>query len=213
MKPWLKKTIILYWILLLTTIGATTSAAPPERKVSADPMQPTAIPSFSEKKLNYNPGLSHDYESVEVIPEKIRIPSIGMEAPVKKVGILENGEMEVPDNINEAGWFEPGVMPGGKGNSVLAGHLDGKGKPGAFYHIRDLKKGDTVEISGTEGKTLIFEVLGVESFYTNEAPLERIFGYHSDSRLNLITCSGDFDHNEHEYEERLVVFTQLVKSE
>jgi sortase A len=213
MKAWLKKTIILYWILLVTTISANTSAAPP---VSAGPPSITpqiAVTGYIESNLAYEPSKIQSLNAVEVIPKKIVIPSIGMEAPVTEVGYLENGEMEVPSNINEAGWFEPGVEPGGKGNAVLAGHLDGKGEPGAFYHIRDLKKGDTVEILGENEKTLIFQVLGVDSYFTNDAPLESIFGYHSKPRLNLITCSGDFNDEEQEYEERLVVYTQLVKAE
>ncbi|WP_409251766.1 class F sortase [Bacillus sp. SCS-153A] len=213
MNTWLKRTILLYWILLISTIGVNTSAAPRESDVELTPSPTVEVPSFAETNLDYDPPVSAHSKTIEVIPEKITIPSIGMEAEIAGVGILENGEMEVPDNINEAGWFQPGVKPGAQGNAVLAGHLDGKGKPGAFYHIKKLQKGDKVEISGKSGEVLTFEVLGVESYYTDEAPLERIFGYHSDSRLNLITCSGDFNREEHEYEERLVVYTQLVHAE
>ncbi|WP_044022774.1 class F sortase [Bacillus sp. SG-1] len=211
MNSWLKKTILLYWILLISTIGVNTSAAPRESDVTVTPSPTVEVPSSAETNQADKPAAGDYLQTIEVIPEKITIPSIGMEAQVAGVGILENGEMEVPDNINQAGWFKPGVKPGGQGNAVLAGHLDGKGKPGAFYHIGKLQKGDKVEILGKDGQLLTFQVVGVESYYTDDAPLERIFGYHSDSRLNLITCSGDFDEEEHEYEERLVVYTELVK--
>lgn len=213
----LKKMILLYWVLLITTIGSHTSAANdfsqvPGHKAADNTILQFTPPSIDNPKktpLEYTPEMSLD-TTTELIPEKISIPAIGMESPVSGVGVAENGEMEVPADINEIGWFEPGVIPGGKGNSVLAGHLDGKGEPGAFYHLGKLKAGDEVVILGSNGKRLTFQVLAVESYYTENAPLEKIFGYHSDSRLNLITCSGTFNNEVHEYEERLVVYTELA---
>ncbi|RIW38787.1 class F sortase [Bacillus salacetis] len=213
MKAWLKKSIILYWILLVTTISANTSAATSDSMILPSPVEESTVAEIAGTNLNYNPTQTHTINKAEVIPEKIIIPSIEMEAPVAKVGYLENGEMEVPDNIHEAGWFEPGIKPGGSGNAVIAGHLDGRGEPGAFYHIRELKKGDTVEIQGENGKRLIFEVIGIASYFTGDAPLESIFGYHANPRLNLITCSGNFNDEEQEYEERLVVYTELAGME
>ncbi|WP_456273558.1 class F sortase [Bacillus sp. AK031] len=217
MDSWLKKGMLIYWILLIATIGSNTAASTHENEVSLTAISPvntsqTVLEPSPELELNYQPDTSFS-KNVEVTPKKITIPAIEMTAQVMKVGVKENGEMEVPENINEVGWYEPGAKPGGSGNAVLAGHLDGKGMPGAFYRLSDLKRGDSVVIEGEKGEKLTFQVLGVQSYFTNDAPLESIFGYQADSRLNLITCSGNFDEGAHEYEERLVVYTQLVKTE
>jgi sortase A len=219
MDSWLKKGILLYWILLLATIGSNTAASTHDNKVVTKDLSLTKVntsgtvmESRPALDLNYQPDTSF-IKKESVVPEKITIPAIDITADIMKVGVNENGEMGVPENINEVGWYEPGTKPGGNGNAVLAGHRDGKGMPGAFYRLQDLAAGDTVIIEGEKGKKLTFQVLGVQSYYTNEAPLESIFGYHSDSRLNLITCNGNFDEGAHEYEERLVVYTQLIKTE
>ncbi|WP_142953504.1 class F sortase [Bacillus sp. es.034] len=42
------------------------------------------------------------------------------------------------------------------------------------------------------------------------APLRKIFGPTEKRMLNLITCTGYFDHDIHNYVERLVAYTELV---
>lgn len=44
----------------------------------------------------------------------------------------------------------------------------------------------------------------------DDAPLRKIFGPTEKRMLNLITCTGYFDHDIHNYVERLVVYTELV---
>jgi sortase A len=217
MVSWLKKGILLYWIFLIATIGSNTGSNTHNNEEGFTDISPVkasraVLASSPEIDLNYQSDTSFTKKR-GVVPKKISIPAIEMTANIIKVGVKENGEMQVPQNIHEVGWYEPGANPGSSGNAVLAGHLDGKGKTGAFYRLRDLGEGDSVEIEGEDGEMLTFQVLGVQSYYTNDAPLESIFGYQSDSRLNLITCSGNFDEGANEYEERLVVYTQLVKTE
>ncbi|WHZ59035.1 hypothetical protein [Metabacillus hrfriensis] len=44
-----------------------------------------------------------------IIPVKVEIPAIYVEANIEQIGILANGQMGVPREINDVGWFEPGV--------------------------------------------------------------------------------------------------------
>ena len=70
-----------------------------------------------------NPGL----------PIRLAIPTIKVNAYIQYLGVNDNGEMDVPDNSYDVGWFEPGSRPGEMGSAVIAGHLDGKnGEAGIF---------------------------------------------------------------------------------
>lgn len=145
-----------------------------------------------------------------VIPEKITLESIGVESAVVPVGLLENGEMAVPEDFKKTGWFDLGTNPGNRGSSVIAGHVDDPTGEGVFYSLKDLKPGDEVQVSG-DGETLTFEVVDSQVFPQDEAPIDDIFGYTSRRMLNLITCIGDYDVENGGRTERLVVYTELVE--
>ncbi|QKS72873.1 class F sortase [Paenalkalicoccus suaedae] len=142
-------------------------------------------------------------------PTRIQIPSIGVDAPISNVGILENGEMGVPEAMDEVGWFEPGFSPGEQGNSVLAGHVDSRTGPAVFFDLEQLVEGDEITVIGDEGQELVFEVVGKQTYPYDNAPIQTIFGPSDGRNLNLITCTGTFNRDARTHEDRLVVFTQL----
>lgn len=144
-----------------------------------------------------------------ITPSTIEIPAIGVKANIEQVGILENGQMGVPEEINNVGWFEPGVKPGGKGSAVLAGHVDSKTGPAIFFDLNKLKQGDEIIVKDQDGTALTFTVKKQESYGRTSAPIEDIFQTSEGQNLNLITCSGTFNREEGTHEERLVVFAEL----
>ncbi len=152
-------------------------------------------------------------ENLGIDPMRIEIPSISVDAHIEKVGRIENGQMGVPENVDNTGWFKPGTKPGDRGSAVIAGHVDDRTGPSVFYELDSLEVGDEVIIKDENDKKITFEVVGMESFQRNDAPVSEIFGYTSRRMLNLITCTGDFDTAAGTHEERLVVYTELVSSE
>ncbi|WP_212029809.1 class F sortase [Metabacillus lacus] len=152
-------------------------------------------------------------EAVQPIePAFIEIPKLKVNAAIEAVGILENGQMGVPGDIQQVGWFQPGVMPGEKGNAVLAGHVDSKTGPAVFFNLGHLEKDDEIMVKDQKGKTLTFIVQKKESFPRSDAPIQEIFGPSDQKSLNVITCSGTFNRAEGTHEERLVVFTVLKEN-
>ncbi|UOQ94028.1 class F sortase [Halobacillus shinanisalinarum] len=147
-----------------------------------------------------------------IVPTNVKVPSIGIDAPVNEVGVLENGQMGVPKNNAVAGWFEPGTKPGNTGNAVLAGHVDNRSGPAVFYYLKNLQKGDEIIVTNEEGKELTYVVQKLESYPADEAPIKEIFGKTDKKRLNLITCTGVFDDEKRTYLDRLVVYSELKTS-
>jgi sortase (surface protein transpeptidase) len=67
-----------------------------------------------------------------IIPAKLQIPAIKLNATVEQVGIQGDGEMEAPESFETVGWLGSGSKPGASGNAVIAGHLDHYTGPAVF---------------------------------------------------------------------------------
>jgi sortase A len=162
------------------------------------------------------PVLSQDYSGEEATstPISISIPSIDVAADVVKVGITSEGNMAVPSNFDDTGWYRRGPAPGQVGNAVVAGHLDdGRGNGAVFERLSELRIGDKVFVTNEVGEKLAFEVREIRLVSYNDPPLEEIFGTSTAMRLNLITCDGTWLPEKNMYDKRLVVFTDRVAIE
>ncbi|WNB91379.1 class F sortase [Bacillus sp. NEB1478] len=151
-------------------------------------------------------------ENTSIIPKMIEIPAIHVKATIEQVGTLKNGQMGVPEDFNSVGWYKEGSMPGDRGSAVMAGHVDSKTGPAVFYKLEDLKKGDKILVSDGDGKQLTFEVMRTEAYPRKNAPVDKVFGFTYRKKLNLITCTGNFNRDAGTHEKRLVVYTELVNS-
>ncbi len=147
------------------------------------------------------------------VPTHLIVPSVGINAPVETIGILANGELDTPSHSpwTDTGWYKDGPLPGEQGSAVIDGHLDRPGGyPAVFWLLRNMQKGDDVQVLGSTGKTLHFRVTAVVYYAPTAAPIQQIFGNTSGKYLNLITCAGDWIPSEHQTTLRLVVYTTLV---
>lgn len=143
-------------------------------------------------------------------PRYFIIPKINVSAPIVPVGVDENGKMQLPDNINEVGWYEPGFKPGETGNAVIGGHLDSTTGSGAiFYHLRDLEPGDTLITVDEFGSQYSFAVTAKEAYEYDKVPLDDVFGETAKKRLNLITCTGIWIAGQHNYSHRMIIYSEL----
>jgi len=143
-------------------------------------------------------------------PTSLQIPAIDLEAQVQHLGMTENGEMAVPDNIEDVSWFSPGYEPGENGRAVIAGHVDGVDGPAIFWDLSKLQLGDEVVVQDKD-RTLTFKVHTMESVPLDLADVSQVFGYTSSPELVLITCSGTYDFDRGTREERLIVYASLIE--
>jgi sortase A len=142
-------------------------------------------------------------------PVRLRIPRIGVDANVQHVGLGKSGNMAVPTNYSDAGWYRYGPAPGYLGSAVLDGHVDnGLGLAGVFKRLEELQIGDDIFIDTQGGETLHF-VVGERQVYEHAAvPTDRLFNRKDKARLNLVTCEGDWIASEKTYDHRLVVYAE-----
>ncbi|KAA0544604.1 class F sortase [Bacillus sp. BGMRC 2118] len=199
-------------ILFMTFLFGCGSHADTELSHQTE-KQPSAVTrvdaKVTSKDITPNGALREEFVGIE--PKMIEIPAIGVKTKIEKVGRTDNGEMEVPKGMDTVGWFEPGPMPGERGNAVMAGHVDSKTGPAVFYKLDQLKIGDEITVTGVKGESKVFVVTNMKSYPRKEAPVEDIFDFSYSSQLNLITCSGEFDRVQQTHKERLVIYTTLKK--
>jgi sortase (surface protein transpeptidase) len=140
-------------------------------------------------------------------PARLHIPSLNVSTQVEHVAEDKEGRMDVPDHWNNVAWYEPGYMPGMKGNAVIAGHYDTpEGKPSVFFRLPELRAGDEIELEGESGGMRTFIVERTETYPDEGFPIDTVFGPSDRVRLNLITCQGMFDTSAGNYSDRMVVF-------
>jgi LPXTG-site transpeptidase (sortase) family protein len=121
--------------------------------------------------------------------------------------------MEEPSSPDLVAWYTLGPRPGESGNAVIAGHVDWTTRLAVFWHLRDLRPGDTIRVAGGDGVTRTFIVTRTTAYPRDQVPLIDVFGPASGAHLNLITCAGEFDESSHRYEETLVVSADYTSEE
>ncbi|WP_456272269.1 sortase domain-containing protein [Bacillus sp. AK031] len=179
-------------------------------EVKAEPGGEEFVLLGSLKKKKAEQEKKIEIQEEGIIPARIKIPSLDIDTEVIPVGLLENGEMEVPKGTEVAGWYNRGIKAGAKGNAVVAGHVDSKEGPAIFFYLKNMEIGEKVTVTDTEGIEQTFVVKQKESYQAEEAPIEKIFGPDNSRNLNLITCTGTFNYEEHLYPDRLVIYTELI---
>jgi sortase (surface protein transpeptidase) len=139
-----------------------------------------------------------------VVPTRLQIPAIGLDAAVVPVGLDPDGAMAIPPPA-DAGWYELGPSPGESGSAVLAAHIDFNGQPGAFFNLRSLPVGAEVVVLGEDGIGRTFTVTTREQVPKDQVDLGRYFTASGPPRLSLITCGGAFDGGAGHYQDNIIV--------
>ncbi|CAM5733343.1 class F sortase [Streptomyces hirsutus] len=146
-------------------------------------------------------------------PDRIRVPAIGVDAPLTGLGLTGTGSLDVPppERTNLAGWYEAGTTPGETGTAVVAGHVDNAEGPAVFYSLGALRKGDTVEVGRRDGGTAVFTVHAVEVYDARDFPDEKVYGAAKRPELRIITCGGGYSRTTG-YRGNVVVYAHLTDS-
>ena len=142
----------------------------------------------------------------------LEAPTIGVDASLVAVGFVESGryegQMEVPQNVAEIGWYEYGGSFGA-GNTVLAGHISRPGERGVFYDLKQLELGDPVTVNG-QFTILRFTVTRVAAYPKSEFPAEDVFIGDGTPTLVLVTCGGVFDQGARSYDDNVIVWLEAA---
>jgi LPXTG-site transpeptidase (sortase) family protein len=127
------------------------------------------------------------------VPVGLRIPAIGVDTPVMRLGLAPDGSVQVPPIAahDRAGWYRHSPTPGQKGPSVILGHVTvGAYGDGVFRHLDRLHRGDRIVARLENGRSAVFSVSAVRTVAKADFPTDAVYGDVDRPELRLITCGG-----------------------
>lgn len=191
--------------------AAQTTLAPAPATTQTTPPSPPPPVSAPEVEPVPSPDVPVTHETAVSVPVRIRIPRIAVDAVIKRMALATDGSMEVPKRPADTGWYGLGPRPGEQGSAVIAGHVSWLyGATAVFTDLRRLTPGDTITVLDDKGGVTTF-VVRESRIYAAAADATEIFSSSDGkSRLNLVTCDGEWDKSVKQYTERLVVFADRV---
>ncbi|WP_250286452.1 class F sortase [Streptomyces atroolivaceus] len=148
------------------------------------------------------------------VPQRVEIPSIGIEAAVVRRGLDEEGAIEPPPfrTPGAVGWYAEGTEPGTEGAALFVGHVDTEAEPAVFYALSTARPGEKVRVSRSDGRTAEFTIDDVQVLTRERFDAQKAYGPREDGRaeLRLITCGGTYDRKSRAYTANVVVSAYLT---
>lgn len=143
------------------------------------------------------------------IPVRLRIPRIGVSSRLQRLGQEPNKTVEVPTDWDVAGWYAPGTRPGDPGSAVMLGHVDSKSGPAVFFRLRELRRGDQIEVIRADRSRVRFAVERIDQYDKQRFPTDDVYYPTLTPTLRLVTCGGEFDPASGHYRANVIVFATL----
>ena len=178
-------------------------------------------PSFSNTADNSDRPSQPDIDSYSVPPTHPKFISIpAIEVPKSKVieyGLDQNRTITSPGSSFDTGWYGESAKPGQQGAMFIYGHVAGPSGGGIFYNLKELKTGDEIVITRGDDKNYTYQVVSSKIYPYDSVDMSAVLSPVESGvpGLNLMTCTGKIipDSNPVNFDQRLVVFAKLVKTD
>lgn len=184
-----------------------------EASAVAHAQQPLSAPVVASPP----PVVDTSIEALEALqpvqPSRLTIGSLGLDMEIQAVGILADGNMEIPASALVAGWYRYGAAPSqGQGNTVLAAHVDDASVGlGPFASLRDLAPGEQITVVDVEGATYLYQVTKVEQTSKTNVDTQLLFNTTGPDALVLVTCGGRWNSSIGHYDDNVIVWAEPVR--
>jgi Sortase domain len=139
-------------------------------------------------------------------PARLRVPRLGVDAPVLPVSVGVDGLLGVPEDPRQLGWWSGSSRPGmPSGSIVIDGHVD-SATLGLGALFREARPGDEVVLTNAAGGSARYTVAARRSYAKTSLPVAEVFAQDVSARLVLLTCGGRFDQATRHYLDNVVVY-------
>ena len=145
-------------------------------------------------------------------PRAIYIDKIGVRAKVLPMSLNPDRSIQAPINIFDAGWYTESAVPSRAGAVVIDAHASGPTREGLFAYLDTLTKGDTIEVETGDGTRYTYRVVATETVKLEDVDMKKLMLPYGTAThgANFITCAGDWLEGSETFNERAVVYTELV---
>ena len=193
-------TVVACAVALVGCAGTTPTVTPtavPSAGVTSS--TPTPVPVVAAPVATRAPST----------PVRLRIPAIGVDTPLVRLGLTSKGELAVPAKAMDAGWYTGSPVPGQVGPAVIAGHVHWSGIDAVFARLTELAPGDHIVVTLADRTTATFTVDRVATYAKTKFPTALVYGPLEVAGLRLITCGG-YDRVSRTYEANVIAFATLA---
>ncbi|WP_236710752.1 class F sortase, partial [Streptomyces sp. 150FB] len=143
-------------------------------------------------------------------PTRIRIPGVGLDLPLTRLQVQQDGHLGAPEKPGQAGWWSGGPRPGAPGAAIIVGHIDSRTGPGAFHAIPSLRPGEEITIDRGDHSSVSFTVRALRQYGKDRFPDDQVYATGGPPVLRLITCGGSYDRGHGEYRDNIVLYATLT---
>jgi len=185
-------------------VAAANTSEPNKDGTASEGTPPSTTPPSSHAVANYN--VSPD------MPRYFKMSQYGINARVLPMGVDKSGAIQTPGNVHDVGWYNASSKPGEGGAVLLDAHVSSWTAKGVFYHLKDLKAGDTVQVERGDGQLFTYKVVKTEVYDRDKVDMTAALLPITKGKggLNMITCTGKVIPGTNEFDKRLVVFAEQV---
>ncbi|HYP45431.1 MAG TPA: class F sortase [Propionibacteriaceae bacterium] len=123
------------------------------------------------------------------------MPSVDVAMKVLPVGVEDDGDMELPSSVFDAGWYKFGSRPADQaGSTLIAAHVDSRADGlGPFARLRRLEPGAKVLLTTQDGIVHHYRVVSVRAVAKDQLSSLAVFERNGPPRVTLLTCGGSYD--------------------
>jgi LPXTG-site transpeptidase (sortase) family protein len=128
------------------------------------------------------------------------------------VGITNDGNIDAPKNVNDAGWYDGSAKPGQDGAVFIDGHTSFSSSfKAVFNDLPKLKEGDKIIIERGDGKKFTYTVAKNENVARTDVDMKKALSSYGDSKqsLTLMTCTGKYDYQARTADSRGIIYATL----
>lgn len=121
--------------------------------------------------------------------ERLYIPTLGIYASLTSVS-FSDGTLTIPKQPWRVGIdVDSSSLGADVGTTLLAGHVDLSGTPGALMGLAEAEPGALVYVTDDEGRRSTFVTSGLQRYSKVSLP-RSVFDVEGERRLAVVTCGG-----------------------
>ena len=186
----------------------------PDTTPDAAPAEPTSPEGGDEPPEPADTAAAEPAPERPAKPVSISLPGIGVSsADTVEVGLDDNRAVEIPDDVQQVGWYGKGPRPGEDGNAFMTSHVDSRTQGrGVLFDLRRSEPGDPIIVTHADGSTSEWEVVARERIEKGSYPMDRVFRFDGAPGLVIDTCGGAFNAETGSYEQIDIVYAVPAES-
>ncbi len=193
-------------MVMTGTLLLASACAAPVQDVRRDSLATAGATTSTTAPARVPPARRAPSVLVAQPPVLTTLPS-GQEVAVRSVGTTTDGLLDVPADVDQAGWWRGGSRLGDPfGSTLVAAHVDSRTQGlGPFAELLTVSRGARVRLA-SERLTQVFEVRSRQLVPQGSLVRETwLFDVSGERRLTLVTCAPPYDASRGGYQNLAVV--------